>query len=82
MQAWFEVQWNKSVFLLTLYDIINDMKYYRTVCIAHQTCHSHFVVDCCQFDPSRIFGLKMELMACAGLVGGTMEQSCLFPGLI
>ena len=28
-----------------------------------------FVVDCCQFGPSWIFGLKMELMACAGLVG-------------
>ena len=30
-----------------------------------------FVVDCCQFGPSWIFGLKMELMICAGLVGGT-----------
>ena len=29
------------------------------------------VVDCCQFGPSWISGLKMELMACAGLVGGT-----------
>ena len=37
-----------------------------------------FVVDCCQFGPSWIFGLKMELMACAGLVGGTTEQSCFF----
>ena len=27
------------------------------------------VVDCCQFGPSWIFGLKMELMACVGLVG-------------
>ena len=26
-----------------------------------------FVVDCCQFGPSWIFGLKMELMACAHL---------------
>ena len=41
-----------------------------------------FVVDCCQFGPSYIFGLKMELMACAGLVGGTTEQSCIFPDLI
>ena len=39
-------------------------------------------VDCCQFGPSWIFGLKLELMACAGLVGGTTEQSCLFPVLI
>ena len=41
-----------------------------------------FVVDCFQFDPSWIFGLKIELMACATLVGGTTEQSCIFPGLI
>ena len=41
-----------------------------------------FVVDCCQFFPSWIFWLKMELMACADLVGGTTEQSCLFPYLI
>ena len=37
-----------------------------------------FVVDCCQFGPSWIFGLKMELMTYAGLVGGAKEQSCLF----
>ena len=41
-----------------------------------------FVVDCCQFGPSWIFGLKIELMACAGLVGGTTEQGYLFPELI
>ena len=41
-----------------------------------------FVVDCCQFGPSWMFGLKIELMACAGLVGGTTEQSSLFPDLI
>ena len=41
-----------------------------------------FVVDGCQFGPSWVFGLKMELMACADLVGGTTEQSCLFPDLI
>ena len=41
-----------------------------------------FVVDCCQFGPRWIFGLKMELMVCAGLVGGTTEQSSLFPDLI
>ena len=39
------------------------------------------VVDCCQFGPSWIFGLKMELIVCASLVGGTTEQSCLFPDL-
>ena len=41
-----------------------------------------FIVDCCQFGPNWIFVLKMELMACAGLVGGTKEQSCLFPDII
>ena len=40
------------------------------------------VVYYCQFGPSWIFGLKMELMVCAGLVGGTTEQSFYFPDLI
>ena len=40
-----------------------------------------FVVDCCQFGASWIFGLRMELMACADLVGVKTEQSCLFPDL-
>ena len=41
-----------------------------------------YVVDWCQFGPSWIFGLNMELMACADLVGGTKEQICIFPDLI
>ena len=41
-----------------------------------------FVVDCCQFGPSWMFGLKMELMACASLVDSTTEQSCIFTDLI
>ena len=41
-----------------------------------------FVVDCCKFDPRWMFGLKMELMACSGLVGGTMEKICIFHYLI
>ena len=41
-----------------------------------------FVVDCCQFGPNWIFGLKMELMACADLVCGKTEQSCIFPDII
>ena len=121
------VKLNKSVFFLTLYDSINDMKLFWTVCITPQPCHSQsccwllpiwpklgfwakngayglcqlgwryngsklyfswpymivlmmwntselsalylsrataiFVVDCCQFGPSWMFGLKMELMA-------------------
>ena len=40
-----------------------------------------FVVDCWKFVPSWIFGLKIELMACADFVGGTTEQSCHFPDL-
>ena len=39
------------------------------------------VVYWCQFGPSCIFGLKMELMAYAGLVGGFTEQICLFPDI-
>ena len=43
---------------------------------------SIFVVDDCEFGASCMFGLKMELMACDDLVGGTTEQSCLFTDLI
>ena len=144
--TWFALQQSKAVFFLTLYDIINDMKHLRNVCIIPQPCHSHFccwllpiwpkldvwaengayglsrlvwkynraklsfswpyiivsmiwytsdrsslylshataffVVDGCQFSPSWMFGLKMELMACANLVGSTTEQSSLFHDLI
>ena len=41
-----------------------------------------FVVDCCQFGPSWMFGLKMELMACANLAVGTKDQSCHLPDLV
>ena len=40
-----------------------------------------FVVDCCQFGLRWIFGLKIELMACVDLVGGTTEHSCIFLAL-
>ena len=40
------------------------------------------VVDCCQFVPSWIFGLTIDIMAYAGLVGGTTEKSCIFTDLI
>ena len=40
-----------------------------------------FVVDCCQFGPSWFFGLKMELMACADLIGVTTDQRFIFPDL-
>ena len=45
--------------------------------LSHDT--AIFVVDGFQFGPNLMFGLKMELMACADLVGGTKEQSCIFP---
>ena len=131
---------------LTLYDSMNDMQHFWTVCIRPQPCHIHFccwllpmwpkldfwaengayglcrlgwryigaklyfpwhymivsmiwnsselsashlsrstvifVVDCCQFGPSWIFGLKTELMTCADLVDGTTEQICSFTDLI
>ena len=41
-----------------------------------------FVVDGCQFGPSWISGVKIELMVCADLVGGTTEQICIFTDLI
>ena len=39
-------------------------------------------VDWCQFGSSWTFGLKIELMACAELVGGTTEKICIFTDLI
>ena len=41
-----------------------------------------FVVDFCQFGPNWIFGVKMELMACADLIDGTTEKICLFTDII
>ena len=41
-----------------------------------------FVVDCCQFGPNWMFGLKKELMACAELVDSTTDLSCLFTDII
>ena len=43
---------------------------------------SMFDVDCCQFGPSWMFGLKTKLMACADLVCDTTEQISIFPDLI
>ena len=45
---WLAVQQNKYVFFLIIYDSINDLKYFRTVCIPYQPCHSHF---CCWLLP-------------------------------
>ena len=69
----------KYLFYLTLYKIIKYTKHFQNVCITPQP--AIFVVDCCQFGPSWMFGLKTELMACADLVGSTTEQSCIFPHL-
>ena len=82
MPDWLVLQQSKAVFFLTLYDSINDMKYYKLSPSHLSRATAIFVVDCCQFGPSWIFGLKMELMAYSGLVGGTTEQSCIFPDLI
>ena len=72
----------ENIFYLNLYDIINDMKLFRTVCITPQPYHSQFILDCCKLGPSSIFGLKLELMPCAGLVGSTREQNYLLTDLI
>ena len=46
---------------------------------SHLSCaKAIFVVDCCKFGPIWMFGLKMELMACASLVGCTTDQSYIF----
>ena len=82
MPAWLAVQRSIAVFFLKLYVSINDMKYFRTVSIFFSRATSILIVDWCQFGPSWIFGLKMELIACAGMVGGTTEQRYLFPRLI
>ena len=42
--TWLEVKRIKAVCSLTLYESINDMKHFRTVCITREPCHSHF---CC-----------------------------------
>ena len=82
MPDWLEVQRIKAIFSLTLYELINDVKYSKLSSLHLSRATAIFVVDCCQFVPSFIFGLKTEHMACADLVGGTMEQSCLFPDLL
>ena len=82
MPTWLAVQQSQTVILLTLYDSINDMKSSEISASQLSPAIAIFVVDCCQFGPSWIFGLKMKLTTCAGLVDGTTEQSCLFPDLI
>ena len=45
---WLEVQRSKAVFFLTVYDSINDMKYFQNVCITPQPSHSQL---CCWLLP-------------------------------
>ena len=80
--AWLVVQRIKAFIFLTLYDskIIWNTSKLSAFHLSRAT--AIFVVDCCQFGPSCIFWLKMELMACAGWVGVTTEKRCIFPDLI
>ena len=61
-------------FFLTLYNSMNYIKH-SELYASHPSCATAiFVIDCCQFGLSWSFGLKMQLMVCANLVGGTTEQ--------
>ena len=51
------VQQSKYVFFLILYNSINDMKHFWTVCISPQPCHSHFCCWWLPIWPSWMFGL-------------------------
>ena len=75
---WLTVQRSKYVFPLTLYDIINDIYTFKLYVLHLRRDTAIFVVDCCQFGPSWMFGLKMELMDCSDLVGGKTEWICLY----
>ena len=81
VRTWLAVQPSKAVFLLTLYVSIDDMRYFLILASHLSRATVIFIVDGCQFGPNSIFWLKIELMACASLVGSTTEQSCLFPDL-
>ena len=80
--TWLAVQRSKALFFLSLYDSMNDMEHFRMNSSNLSRARVIFVVDCCQFGPCWMFGLKMELMVCANLVGGTTEQICIFPDII
>ena len=82
MPAWLAVQQSKAVFFLTLYVSINDIANLKLSVLHLSHATAIFVVGCCQFGPSWMFGLRMELMVCVGLVGGTAEQRCPFTDLI
>ena len=75
------VQPRKYVVLLTLYDSIMILNTSEISALHLSRVTAIFVVDCWQFGPSWMFGLKMELMVCAGLVCGKTEQRCIFHDL-
>ena len=82
MPTWLAVQWSKAAFFLIIYYSINDMKTSELSALHLSCATSIFVVDCCKFGRSWMFVPKMELMACADLVGGTTEQNVIFPDVI
>ena len=54
------VQRSKAVFLLNLYDSINDMEYFQNISPSHLSrVTAIFVVDGCQFGPSWMFIISM-----------------------
>ena len=75
---WLAVQLSKAVFFLTLHVSINDLIDCITVCIITQPCHSHFCCWLLPIWPLLGFGLKMELMTCADLVGATTSKTVFF----
>ena len=83
MPDWLAVQRKQSVLLLSLYDSINDIKYFRS-CLHHTSAvpQPFLLLIAANLALAGCLGQKMELMACAGLVGGTTEQICTFTDLI
>ena len=74
MPTWLAVQQIKAVFFLTLHVSTNDMNTAELSALHLSRATAIFVVDCCQFGPSWIFGVKMDLMAYADLVGNIKEE--------
>ena len=79
--AWLTVQRSKAVFFwpYMILSMIWNTSQLSPAELSRAT--AIFVVGGCQIDPSGMLGLKMELMACADLVGGTTEQRCIFTEL-
>ena len=83
MPAWLAVQRSKAVFFLNLYMLLSMIYKTSELSASHlNRATAIFLVGGCQFGPSWVLGLKMELMACVDLVGGTTDQICILPDLI